>query len=226
MDGLRQQLQMLYLRIGQHFGGVIHRRVRHVPGLEQFTPLRTRPALEVLAQHFDEDLLVGDTLLTAAELRVLQQLRVLDGIGQALPEFFRRRHVQRDPLAVAAFQHIGLRYARAAVRAHELVSLQIVRERVEIEVAHGFEHRDFNRAAYTGAAALDQGAQNAIGGIKAGQRIGDSRAHNARVVRVDQQMQKARSSLCHGVVSRAVGLGSGGAEAADGAIDQARIDLM
>ena len=106
-------------------------------------------------------------------------------------------------LPSAHSQHVGLRHARPAVRAHHLVGREEVREGVEVEVRHRLEHRHLDRAADAGAAALVQRAEHAVGGVEAGQRIGDRRADDARVVRVDQQLQEAARRLRHRVVGSA-----------------------
>ena len=104
-------------------------------------------------------------------------------------------------LPSAHSQHVRLRDARPAVRAHHLVGLEEVREGVEVEVRHRLEHRHLDRAADSRAAALEQRAEHAVGGVEAGQRIGDRRADDARVLGVDQQLQEAARRLRHGVVA-------------------------
>ena len=47
-------------------------------------------------------------------------------------------------LPSAHSQHVGLRHARPAVRAHHLVGLEEVREGVEVEVRHRLQHRDLD----------------------------------------------------------------------------------
>ena len=84
------------------------------------------------------------------EARVLEQVRPLDRDREALPELLRRRHVQREPLAVGARHHVRLRDARPAVRPHHLADREQVREGVEVEVRHRLEHRDLDRAAVAG----------------------------------------------------------------------------
>ena len=141
-------------------------------------------------------------LLARGEARVLEQIGLLDRRRQALPELLGRGHVQRDPFAVGAFEHVGLRHARPAVRAHHFVDLEEVREGVEVEMRHRLQHRDLDRAARAGAAALEQRTHHAVGGVEAGQRIGDRRADDTRVLRVDQQVQEAAGGLRDGVVGR------------------------
>ena len=52
--------------------------------------------------------------------------------------------------------------------------------------------------------ALDERAHHTVGGIEAGQRIGDGRADDARVLRVHEQFEEAARGLRHGVVGGAI----------------------
>ena len=199
----------------ERLAGVVHRRVRHVEPLEPLAPFGARALRERCAEQLDQRLLVIDPCLARREARVVEQVGLLDRLRQALPELLGRRHVQRDPLAVAAFEHVRLRDARPAVRAHHLVGLEEVRERVEVEVRHRLEHRHLDRAADARAAALDKRAEHAVGGVEAGQRIGDRRPDDARVLGVDEQLQEAARSLRDGVVRGPRRRRAGRAEAAD-----------
>ena len=56
----------------------------------------------------DERVLVRNARTAVAEAFVVKDVGPLHGGGQALPELFRRRHVQRDPAATGAFEHVAL----------------------------------------------------------------------------------------------------------------------
>src|ERR1019366_10676672 len=99
-------------------------------------------------------------------------------------------------------------------------------ERLDRKVGHGLEHRDLNQAAAVCAAALDQRAENAVGGIQARDRVGERRAQELRALIVDYHAQKAAQRLGHRVIAGPVDVRARGAEAADRAVDQARIDLV
>ncbi len=89
---------------------------------------------------------------------------------------------------------------------------------------HRLEHGDLDQLALAGAAALDQGAGDAEGGVDAGLGVGHGRAQQARIVRVGGDPKEARQRLGHRVVAGAGGIGAVRAEAGDGAVDQPRID--
>ena len=98
-------------------------------------------------------------------------------------------------------------------------------EGVEVPVRHRLEHRDLDLAAVAGARALVQCAEHAVGGIEAGDGIGDGRPDDPGVGRVHQQLQVAAGRLRHRVVARSRRRGAGGAEAADRAVDEARVEF-
>jgi hypothetical protein len=78
-----------------------------------------------------------------------------------------------------------------------------VLEGVEVEVRHRLEHRQFHLARRAVLLAVVERAEDAVGGIEAGDQVGDRRPHHARVGRVHQQPQVAAGGLRHAVVGRA-----------------------
>ena len=112
--GLDEHLQVARLRILRHFGRGVHRRVRHVLGQQPRAPVgavaqsgRSGPSPPSSPPG------CGCARRGSAKRSSSKMSGRSIARGQALPELGRRRHVQRDPLVVAAVHHVGLRHARA-----------------------------------------------------------------------------------------------------------------
>ncbi len=73
--------------------------------------------------------------------------------------------------------------------------------------------------------AFVQRAQNPVGGIESGNRVGDRRPDDARAGGIQQQAKKSARGLRDRVEGGTIAIRPGRAEARDRTIDQARIDL-
>ena len=112
--------------------------------------------------------------------------------------------MNRDQAAVRGAQDVGLREPRPIARLRRSIEREERRERLDGEVRHRFEHRDFDEPAAPGAAALEQRAEHAVRRIDAGDRIGERRTEKARTVGIDDDAEKPAQRLRHGVVARAI----------------------
>ena len=99
-----------------------------------------------------------------------------------------------DEAAVAGAQDVRLRQARAVARVRHRAEREVRGKRLDGEMRHGLEHRDLDHAALAGAAALEQRAEHAIGGVDAGDRIGERRAEEARPLGIDHTLRKPDSA--------------------------------
>jgi hypothetical protein len=102
----------------------------------------------------------------------------------------------------------------------------MVDESVRREGDRRLQHAGFDAAALAGAPALMQRAEDAIGGIEAGDVVGQRRPADLRRFRVDELAQHAAERLRHRVVGRSVGVGSVAPETGDGSVDKSGIGLL
>ena len=132
--------------------------------------------------------------------------------------------MDREQALVGGAQDVGLREARPVARLRRLAEREEGGERLDGEVRHRLEHRDFDEAALARARALEQRAEHAVRGVDAGDRVGERGPEEARTLRVDDDAEEAGQRLRDGVVARALGVGPVGAEAADRAVDEPRVE--
>ena len=168
--------------------------------------------------------IMGDAGVAIGKGRQFQHVGLAHGFGQILPELGRAAHVQGQPQAIAALEHIRLRHMGPAVGIHHLIGRKKMGEIIKVEVGHGFEHRGFEQAPLPRRGPLQQRGEHALRGVEAGHHVANGRADDTRVHGVDQQAQEAAGSLGHSVERRAIGIGAGGTETRDTGIDKARVD--
>ena len=84
---------------------------------------------------------------------------------------------------------------------------------------HRLEHRHFDQATVARLHTLVQGGEHAVSAVKAGDRVGERGADDARVGGVDEQPQETARGLCDGVERGPIAIGAGRAEARDRQID-------
>src|SRR5688572_13055229 len=163
---------MPYLRILYDLVDAIDGRERHIVRSETLDPVLQRVPRELRIERGAERFVVVDTSLSRAETLVGPDRRRDERAHQALPEFFERRKMDRDQAAVRGPQDVGLREPGPIARLRRSVERKESRERLDGEVRHRFEHRDFDEPAASGAAALEQRSEYAVGRVDAGDRIG------------------------------------------------------
>ena len=146
-------------------------------------------------------------------------------LEKAGPEFRRTGHVDGDPFLVGAFEGVGLADNRAGKWSHNLVQAVVMGKAVEVEVAHGLEHRDIQTPPLSRQSPFYQRGQDASGSVVARHRIRDGRADHAGIGGRGHEAQEAGCRLCHRVIGRPIAGGTGGSEAGDGAVDDLRVDL-
>ena len=132
--------------------------------------------------------------------------------------------MDRQQAFVRRAQDVGLCEARPVARLRRFAQGEVGGERLDREVRHRLEHRDFDEAALARARALEQRTEDAVCGIDARDRVGERGPEEARTLRVDDDGKEAGQRLRHGVVARALGVGPVGAESADRAVDEPRIE--
>src|SRR5512138_1433519 len=123
--------------------------------------------------------------------------------------------MNRDQAAVRRAQDICLRESRPIARLRRALECEECRERLDGEVRHRFEHRDFDEPALAGAAALEQRPEYAIRRVDAGDRVRQRGTEKARTVRIDDDAEKTAQCLSHGVVARTIGVRTTRTETAD-----------
>ena len=134
--------------------------------------------------------------------------------------------MDRDQPPSARAQDVGLREARTIARARHFAEREEGGERLDGEMRHRLEHRDFDEPALPVRPRSKQRAEHAVGGIDAGDRIRQRRPQEARPFRIDHDAEKPAQRLRHGVVARPIDVRTARAETADRAVDQPRIELL
>ncbi len=122
-------------------------------------------------------------------------------------------------------QDVRLRESRPVARFRHRAEREPRGIGLDGEMRHRFEHRDLDQRALAGAGAVEQRAEHAVRGIDAGDRVRQRGAEETRAIRIDDHAEEAAERLRHRVVAGTVDVGAVAAESADGAIDEARIDL-
>src|SRR5581483_3236566 len=133
--------------------------------------------------------------------------------------------VNGDQALIGCVYDVGLREPRPIRRGGCVAEREESRERLDREMRHRLEHRDLEVTATTATAALHECRENPLRGVQPGDGVGQRRAEKLRPAIIDGYAQEATQRLRYGVVARALGVGSIGAEAADGAVDELRIEL-
>ncbi|HSZ42509.1 MAG TPA: hypothetical protein VK817_21315 [Trebonia sp.] len=168
--------------------------------------------------------MVGDPVDPDLEAGVVCQVLEAGDLQDPGPELLRAGQVQRDHFPVGADEGEALRRRRAAVRARLGAVAEVARIRLGQEVRHRLEHRDLHDVPAAVDAPPDERGHDALGRVKARDRVGDRRAGDARRPRVQRHAQHPAVGLRDRVVRRTLCVGAVGAEAADRAVDQARVE--
>ena len=193
---------------------------------EALDPVLQRVTRELRIERRAERLVVVDASLPRAEALVAADLRRRQRADQPFPELLERREMDRDQAAVRRAQDVRLREPRPIAGLRRAIEREERGERLDGEVRHRFEHRDFDQTAASGAAALEQRAEHAVRRVDAGDRIRERRTEKARTVGIDDDAEKAAQRLRDRVVARAIRVRAARAEAADRAVDELWIEIL
>ena len=211
------------LLVRHHLGQGEHRREGHVFRLQPRHPVGARPARGgILERRFQREVVL-DPGGAGREAFVVAQAGTFQGRLDPLPELLRRRQVNRQQLAVAAAQRIGLRRHDPRQRMLRDAVLHHVRPGIEHEGHGGFQHVHVDATRPAAAFALEQRAENAVAGVDSGHVVGDRGAGDLRVVGVEKHAGDAGQRLGHRIVGGPVAIRAVLAEAGDRAVDQLRV---
>ncbi len=142
------------------------------------------------------------------------------------PEFLQRRKMDGDQATIPGAQDVCLRKARTIGGLRHRAQREKCRIRLDREMCHRLEHRDFDHATTAGATAIEQRTEHAVGRIDAGDCIGERRAEETRTIPVHHHAQESRQCLRHRVVTRTIHIWAIGTETADRAIHELRVQLL
>ena len=131
--------------------------------------------------------------------------------------------MDRDQPPVLAAERIGLRRAHPRERADRCAVSLVIDEGVRRERDRRFQHAGLDAAPLAGALALVQRAEDAVGGIEAGDVVGQRRPAGLRRLRIDELAQHAAERLRHRVIGGPVGVGAVAPEAGDRSVDEPRV---
>ena len=152
------------------------------------------------------------------------ELGRLERVQEPLPELLERGQVDREQPVIRGAQDVGLGKARAVARFRRLAEREIRRKGLHGEMRHRLEHRDLDEASLARRRALEQRAENAEGGVDAGDRVCERGAEEARTLRVHDDAEESGERLRDRVVARALGIRPVCAESADRAVDEPRVE--
>ena len=101
-----------------------------------------------------------------------------------------------------------------------------MREVVQIEVAHRFQHGNVDAAASIRFCAFVQSAQNAERRVHSRHRVSNCRTYDTRVLWVDEKPKPTARRLRNSVISGTIAIRPFMTEARDAATDEPRIELL
>src|SRR6516165_86164 len=187
--------------------------------------MRERFTSEARIEFLPEGLVLGNAPFARIKPRVTCEFRRFECRNQSLPELLERREVQSDEPRIGGVQDVGLREARSIGGARRLPERKESGEGLDGEMCHRLEHRHFEVTATTATPSLHQGAENSLRGVEPCDGIRERRPEELWTAVVDNHTQKSAQGLRHGVIARVSRIGTGRTEAADGAIDESRIEF-
>ena len=198
----------------------------HAGLVEALQPVRGRARREDRVQERHEDLAIGHAAGFGIEARILCELFPADGAAHPVEERV-VRHAQRHVRVLGLENlvgHDGRVLVSAAGRPAAAVPVQA--RLIGQERGHDVQHADLDLLALARAGAREKREGHAVSRRHAGDEIGDGVAHlDGGAVGEAGEIHDARLALHDEIVAGARGLGAALAEARDGAVDQARVQL-
>ena len=213
------------LRMADRLAPGQHRRAGHACRLEARDPL----GRGALAQHalgqFQTGVLVPVQALRVLKARIFQPFWPLGRLRQAAPLLV-AHHGHGDVAVLGLVDQVdpALRHLAVQFVADEGVATHVGAPE---KGQHGIQHGKAHVLALSRAAARQQRGADRLGHGEAGQLVRQDGAHQARPLRVGPGLHggQAAQRLDQRVENRLVGEGALEAEAGDGDVNQARVDL-